>query len=179
MDFESLHEFCLKYWLSKELQEDDISAIIINNERTTPLKIIHPPNDFSFPKVKEEEFKPTPVTQRTSTKFTDMQMQEIRNQFNGVANDFFEVRKKLKLLIVLLISTVSLLVICLLFIFWFRPNKDHQELQTNKKTSENTSIKTLEERNKNLELKIKYLNKQLANQTSTIQEPTMPQKKEE
>lgn len=175
-NFESFHEFCLKYWESKELQEDDISAIVINIESSNPLRIIHPSNNFSFPKAKEEEFKPAPVSQRTSTKFTDMQMQEIRNQFNGIANDFFEVKKKLKLLIVLFFSTVSLLVLCILFLFWFRPNKQDQTIN---KPSENSSIKTLEKRNSDLESEIKSLKKQLKNKNSLIQDNTKLQEKGE
>lgn len=178
-EFKSFHEFCLKYWKSKELQEDDISAIIINIERENTFKIIRPPNGFSFPKKKEKEFNPTPVQQRPSTKFNDMQMQEIINQFNGVASDFFEVKKKLKLLTMLLLSVVSLIIICLFFIFWFRPNKGHQEFQTNKKNFENTSIITLEKKNKNLESEIKSLKKQLSNKTSQIQKLTNPQKDKE
>ncbi|MCF8274945.1 MAG: hypothetical protein K9I95_14055 [Flavobacteriaceae bacterium] len=174
-DFESFHNFCLKYWESKELQEDDISAIIINIEETSHLKIIHPPNNFSFPKKNEEEFKPTQVTEITSIKFNDMQMQEIRNQFNGVAHDFFEVKKKIKLISVLLMSALSLILLCLLFIFWFRPI-DHQK--TNK-ASENLIIKTLEKKNKNLESDIKSLKKQLRSKTSQIQELTKPVGKEE
>ena len=53
--FEQLHEFCLKNWENKELQEDDISAIIIPLNNMANLKLIHPPKDFSFPKEKEEE----------------------------------------------------------------------------------------------------------------------------
>ena len=176
-DFDSFHEFCLKFWKRKELQEDDISAIIINVDNTNRKKIIHPPIDFTFPKVKEEEFIPTPVTQKTSTKFTKMQMQEIRNQFNGVANDFYEVKKKIKLLIVLLISIVSLLLVCIIFIFWFRPNTGHQGLQIN--TSKNTTTKTLEKRNRILKSEIKSLKKQLRNQTSLNQEPTKSNQNEE
>ncbi|TXD51684.1 MULTISPECIES: hypothetical protein [unclassified Polaribacter] len=176
-DFDSLHKFCLKYWNKKELQEDDISAIIIDFQNTDSLENVQPSSDFTFPVAKQEDFVPNSNTINTSTKFTNMQMQEIRNQFNGVASDFFEIKKKMQLLIVLLISIVSLILICLLFIFWFTPKQSNQEIKTNRKT-DNTTIQKLTKKNKSLESEIKYLNKELKNKTLLIKQPSKSEKKE-
>lgn len=92
-DFNQLNDFCFKYWESKELQEDDISAIIIPAQNSGLVKTIQPPKDFSFPKEKEEEFIPTSLQQKKQKNYTDMEMNEIRNQFNGVAQDFHQVKK--------------------------------------------------------------------------------------
>jgi hypothetical protein len=96
-DFSELHSFCLKYWVNKELEEDDISAIIVTIETNSNQKVINPPKEFSFPKEKEEESIPASLKQQNeTTNYTDMQMNEIKSQFNGVANDFRQVKKKQK-----------------------------------------------------------------------------------
>lgn len=117
-DFNQLNDFCLKYWESKELQEDDISAIIIPAQNSGTVKAIQPPIDFSFPKEKEEEFIPTPLPHKNN--YTTMEMNEIRNQFNGVSHDFHQVKKKLKLHEMLLMLIVSLLIVNILLIFYFK-----------------------------------------------------------
>jgi hypothetical protein len=92
-NFSQLHQFCLHYWEGKELQEDDISAIIIPFQNTGTAKIIQPPNDFSFPKEIEKIFIPTPPP--TNPNYTDMEINEIREQFNFISHDFQQVKKKL------------------------------------------------------------------------------------
>jgi len=122
-DFESLQTFCMKYWESKELQEDDISALIISFNNDNSVTKILPYLGFSFPKEIENDFIPTSILNETTSTFNDMQMQEIRNQFNGVANDFQQVKNKLKLHEMLLMIAISLLVINLFFIFYFSPRE--------------------------------------------------------
>jgi len=58
-DFSSFHNFCVKYWDMKLLQEDDITAFVIDVKQANSLVQIIPPEDFSFPKEEEFAFKPS------------------------------------------------------------------------------------------------------------------------
>ena len=136
-DFNQLNDFCLKYWESKELQEDDISAIIIPTQNSGKIKTIQPPTDFSFPKEKEVEFIPTSLQQKKQKNYTDMEMNEIRNQFNCVAADFHQVKKKLKLQEMLLMLVISLLIVNMLLMYLFRSKNSKVETSKPKTKSEN------------------------------------------
>lgn len=177
-NFNSFHEFCLEHWKSKELQEDDISAIIIDIGGNNKIEYLLPPKDFTFPIIKEEKFVFNPILKETSNKFTDMQIQEITNQFNGVANDFFEVKKKMKLLIVLLISIISLLLILLIFIYLFRTGAPINNGQKIINSKEKKTIQLLENQNSDLKKEIIFLNKKLKN-TTPKQQKTIVQKNKE
>lgn len=164
-DFEQLNIFCAKYWDNKELQEDDISAIILNIDNKNTKKIIIPPNDFSFPKEKEEEFIPTSLIQDDNEiKFTDMQMNEIRNQFNGIANDFRQVKKKQKFHEMLIMVAISLVFINLLYNVFFQkssaPEKADSEIQLQQQLNDKDEIieakqKEIDKLNKQLQAKEK------------------------
>ncbi len=138
-DFDQLHSFCIKNWDNKELQEDDISAIIIPIGKMGQINNVLPPKDFSFPKEKEEEFVPTSLTQNNHKNFTDMEMNEIKNQFNGVAHDFHQVKKKQKLHEMLLISVIGLLILNIVLLYSFRPVNPKDET-TGKKQKQESSI---------------------------------------
>jgi len=88
-NFNELHDFCLKHWEGNALEEDDISAIIIEQGDIAAIKKIQPSEDFSFPKEKEYEFVPNPGKDEN-----ELPMNEILNQFKGVAQDFHMVKKK-------------------------------------------------------------------------------------
>ena len=107
-NFEMLHCFCQKYWDNKEMEEDDISAIIIKYDSNNITEYIIPPEGFSFPKDKEPIFTPTTLINNTEQIFTDMQMQEIYHQFSGVVNDFREVKRNQKIMQILLIAAIAL-----------------------------------------------------------------------
>ena len=113
--FDKLHEFCLKHWEQKELEEDDISAIIIKlsnkNERLT----IEPPSSFSFPKEVEMPFVPTQPTiyQENNTSF----MEEIIHNLHTIKRDLVNVKRKLWFhqiltFLVLGLITVNILITC-------------------------------------------------------------------
>lgn len=159
-DFEQLNIFCAKHWDNKELQEDDISAIILNIDNKNTKKIIIPPNDFSFPKEKEEEFIPTSLIQDDNEiKFTDMQMNEIRNQFNGIANDFHQVKKKQKFHEMLIMVAISLVLLSFLYAVFFQkssvPEKTDSEIQLQQQLNDKDDIIETKQR------EIDKLNKQL------------------
>lgn len=172
--FEQLHQFCLKYWENKELQEDDISAIIIPINSMSEVRLIFPPNDFSFPREKEEEFIPTSLQQTKQINYTDMEMNEIRNQFNGVAQDFHQVKKKLKLHEMQLMMAISLLLVNLLMIYFFRPTNSEDETAKPKANSENVIIEKYENKIGDLESEIQTLKIKINNLT----QPKEEQKKE-
>jgi hypothetical protein len=162
-DFNQLNDFCLKYWESKELQEDDISAIIIPAQNSGTIKTIQPPTDFSFPKEKEEEFIPTSLQQKKQRNYTDMEMNEIRNQFNGVAQDFHQVKKKLKLHEMLLMLAISLLMVNILLMYFFRPTNSKDETSKPKAESENMIIDEYENTIGDLKSEIQTLKSKIAN----------------
>lgn len=169
-NFEQLHQFCLKYWENKELQEDDISAIIIPLNNMASLKLIHPPKDFSFPKEKEEEFIPTSLQQNKQRNYTDMEMNEIRNQFNGVAQDFHQVKKKLKLHEMLLMVAISLLMVNILLLYFLRPTNAKVDDAKSKNKTENVVIQKYETTIDGLKSEIQSLKSKITDLTQPKEE---------
>src|SRR5690606_1636422 len=124
-NFEELHQFCLKYWENKQLEEDDISAIIIKIENKNNVQIIQPSTDFSFPEEKEEEFIPTSLTQSNNHELNNIDMQEIRHNFNGIAKDFNEVKKTLSFQQILTFSILGILVANIFLTYIYQPEEDN------------------------------------------------------
>lgn len=158
--FENLHDLCLKKWGSKELEEDDISAIIIPIGAAKDIKFICPPNNFQFPKEKEEEFVPASLTHQKSNNTSNMEMNEIRNQFNGVAKDMHHVKAKLKLHEILLMVTISLLMVNMLMTYLLRP-KVNQSISEQSNPS-NVIEKKYDETIKGLQSEIKSLKNKIS-----------------
>lgn len=158
--FENLLDFCLKKWETKELEEDDISAIIITPKDYKEIQLICPPNEFQFPKEKEEEFIPASLTNPKSHNTSNMEMNEIRNQFNGVAKDMHHVKSKLKLHEILLMVTVSLLMVNMLMMYLLRP-KTNTSIQDNQNTETITEGK-YEKTIKDLQSEIKTLKNKIS-----------------
>jgi len=170
-DFNHLNDFCIKYWESKELQEDDISAIIIPIQNNGSIKLIQPPKDFSFPKEKEEEFILTSLQQKKQRNYTDMEMNEIRNQFNGVAQDFHQVKKKLKLHEMLMMVAISLLLVNILLMYFFRPTNIKVETSKNKGKSENVIIQKYENTIGDLKSELQTLKSKITGISQPKEEP--------
>ncbi len=179
-DFESLHKFCLTYWEKKEMEEDDISAIIIKVESKNKIQHILPPKDFSFPVEVEQEFVPTSLAKQTNqNNFTDMDSQEIKHQFNGVANDFHQVKKKMKLHEMLLMIAISIGFLNLFCFFYFRPNSEKVEKENPKQKTESTIIENYNQGIKSLTTKIEALEKKVSDFTETKKEEAKEQLKAE
>lgn len=170
-EFNQLHDFCLKYWESKELQEDDISAIIIPISEMGQVRQIQPPLDFSFPKEKEEEFIPTSLQQKKQKNYTDMEMNEIRNQFNGVAEDFHQVKKKLKLHEMLLMVAISLLIVNILLMYFLRPANSKDEASKTKGKSENVIIQKYENTIGDLKSELQTIKNKITDLSQPKEEP--------
>jgi hypothetical protein len=165
-DFNQLNDFCLKYWDSKKLQEDDVSAIIIPARNSGKVKTIVPPQDFSFPQEKEEEFIPTSL-QNIKRNFTEMEMNEIKHQFNGVAQDFYLVKRKLKFNEMLLIIAISLLILNILLIHFLGQVNPKDAISKSTTKSENVILNQYENTIENLNSEIKYLKNKLAISTKS------------
>ena len=116
--FEKFLAFIKKQWEKGLLEEDDITAVIIDSNSKDKLEIICPPENFTFPKQIEKEFVPNSIQKGRPHKliFSEMQMSEIRNQFNGVANDFYSLKRKLRFQGILLILITFLTMINISFL---------------------------------------------------------------
>jgi hypothetical protein len=120
-DFKQFKDFCISLWNRKELQEDDITAIIINVDRRNSIKVITPPDDFIFPREKEEDFIPTSIQQEdTIVQLTDMKIHEIRNQFDGVTEEIRRIKIKQTLHQILIMIGISLTLFNLIYTVIFR-----------------------------------------------------------
>jgi len=161
-DFYQLHDFCLKYWESKELQDDDISIIIIPIKNSGIVKIIQPTAGFFFPKEKEEEFVPTSLPQERQKIYTPMESNDIRNQFKAVEHDFHQVKKKLKLNELLLMIIISLLVVNIIFSNLFTTKNSKGENIETEVNSEKIIIKEYEDTISDLESEIQKLKIKIA-----------------
>ncbi len=137
-EFEQLYDFCIKYWDKKKLEEDDITAIIIKIGNTDSVNYITPSEKFSFPKEIEPEFIPTTLPEISNqNNLTKMDMQEIKQQFNGVANDFHQLKKKLKFLEMLLMIAISIGLINLVCLFYFRSAPVNPQMEIQPQNSQN------------------------------------------
>lgn len=181
-DFETLHQFCLTNWENKQspMEEDDISAIVIKVESKNQVKLIQPPKDFSFPEEEEKPFVPTPPRQQeTFNQFSDMNIQEIKHNFNGIANDFQQVKKKMKLQEMLLMIAISIGFLNLLCFFYFRPSNEKVETENPKQKTENTIIENFNQSFKSLNSKIDALEKKVNDFSVSKNEDVKEQPKEE
>lgn len=70
-NFSNLLFFCNKHWNNHDLQEDDISAIILDPKEKNELVLFKPPENFKFQKKAEIEFKPTAEIQYKVPKNTE------------------------------------------------------------------------------------------------------------
>jgi hypothetical protein len=144
-NFDQLHDFCLKNWENKELQEDDISAIIIPIAKMDKINYILPSDGFSFPKEVNEKFFPNSSSQNNQLNITAMELNEIKNQFNGVARDFQEVKSKQKFHEMLLMLAISLLILNIFLVYIFRPVNPKVEINEKSKKTENSKIEKSKE----------------------------------
>lgn len=179
-DFDALHKFCLTNWENKQMEEDDISAIIIKVEVKNQVRKIQPPKDFSFPEEEENVFVPTSLTQQAnSNQYSNMDIQEIKHNFNGIANDFQQVKKKLKFHEMLLMIAISIGFFNLLCFFYFRPDNKEIEKENPKQKTETTIIENFNQSFQSLNSKFEKLTKQFNDLTQEKKEKLKEEPKQE
>jgi hypothetical protein len=111
-----------------------------------------------------------------------MEMNEIINQFNGIAQDFHQVKKKQKLHEMLLMVAISLLIVNILLLYLFRLTNSKDGILKPKDKSENVIIKSYENTISDLKSKNQALQSKIDNLTQPKEEPqnaTMTISKEE
>ncbi len=170
-DFESLHTFCLEQWEQKQLEEDDITAIIIQNIHSEDVQEIFPPVNFSFPKEKEFEFIPS-QTHYSNNDLTNNEMQQLFQEITRLRQELFEIRKESKLQKTLLIICIGLITMLNLFFLYNNSPKNDEESIINLKSQVQKYNEKVQEKDaeiNNLERKIKNYEK---NSTDKIQQDT-------
>ena len=190
-NFEELHQFCLKYWESRQLEEDDISAIIVKVDDEKKLQVIQPSEDFSFPKEKEDIFIPTSFNRTNNIPSNNIDMQEIRHNFNGVANDFNKVKKALSLQKILIFSIIGMLVANILITYFYKSEDDDKfEKQTSEMATKiaclenqleiaNNQFKKTETENINLKNDQIEIQKELTRETEIVKNDVNESEKDE
>jgi serine/threonine protein phosphatase PrpC len=125
-NFDALHQFCLKYWAAHQLEEDDISAIIIDIDAQNLLNVIAPPAGFSFPKEEEYVFVPTSLDPPkkddngdylNQKKINIQNMQEVKRELNNINQRIESLRQAQALQQILMFITIGLLVVVLLLVY--------------------------------------------------------------
>jgi hypothetical protein len=124
-DFSLLTEFCFKYWHTNELQEDDITAIIVKPSKNFYFNLICPSTDFSFPKEDEVEFFPTDSKNINETiEHNDMQLNDLNNKIDKVSHDYKNISRKQDFILGLLLLILFLIIMSLLFNLFKNQNED-------------------------------------------------------
>jgi serine/threonine protein phosphatase PrpC len=113
-DFDGFHNFCLDYWSKRELEEDDITALIYSNDTSDKTLSIVPPHGFSFPKKEEKEFTPSFGKPKNSQTNND-EMQYFTDEINRLDTELILVRNKAKRQSILLFIILGLLSLSILF----------------------------------------------------------------
>jgi len=162
-DFVDFKTYCLKYWETKQMEEDDISAIIISDFNSNTTKEILPSLGFSFPKEEEVEFIPTSETHTTLNQINENEMQQLLFTINKMSIELNQFKKKLKFHEMLLMLAISLIIVNIFLIFYLKPEQQEinsketqqdfkQELYEKEKIIQN-QINEIDELNKKLNTK--------------------------
>ncbi|MBC5772769.1 protein phosphatase 2C domain-containing protein [Pontibacter sp. KCTC 32443] len=122
-DFDSFKDFCLARWDGKELEEDDITALVIYNFSSNKVSEITPPIDFSFPREKKSEFIPSfvsnPSSLSQSSDLSEIEMQHITNSVNQIGNELHQVKQSSKSQQTILLLLVGLVLLNTLLFAYF------------------------------------------------------------
>lgn len=177
--FDDFLEFCLSKWESKELEDDDISAVIIYPDDRKEIQLCCPSIDFEFPKEKEEIFIPSSLLDSEPRTYPNMASNEIRNQFNGLAKDIHHLKSKLKLHEILLILIVCLLMVNMFISYLIRPKKTPpSRLETPETISDefyDDKIQILQSEIKNIKNQISEMLTPSETSTTTKENDDVPQ----
>lgn len=117
-NFEELKSFCETSWENKELEEDDISIVIIYPNSSNKIIEIIPPKEFCFPQIEEKEFIPSLENQNFINNIESLEMEQLNRMIQQLFRETDFLKSKLKLTQALLISTLALLIINSLFLYF-------------------------------------------------------------
>lgn len=84
--FENFKDFIISKWDSKELEEDDITVMIIDPAAPKLLTAFLPPEDFFFPKEEKPEYTQIKKPFILKDDLTEQEMKEIQDQLNLLNN---------------------------------------------------------------------------------------------
>lgn len=162
-DFDTFKNFCLKYWDNKQMEEDDISAIIIRNFNSNDEKPILPSQGFSFPREEQIDFIPSGLMSPSSNQINEKDMQQLLITVNRITDELKQFKKKAKFNEMLLMLAISLIAINIFLVFYLRSEnpklpttetqKKFQEALIKKENTIQDLTEKIEELNKKLEPK--------------------------
>lgn len=116
-NFEDLKSFCETSWENKELEDDDISIVIVTPISSNKIIEIIPPKDFSFPPIIEKEFIPSFENQNFINKIDNLEMEQLNKMIQQLFRETAFLKNKLKLTQALLISTLAILILNTLILY--------------------------------------------------------------
>lgn len=132
-DFDSFKAFCLAKWDGKELEEDDITAVVVYNIASKEVSEIVPPADFSFPKEQKSDFIPSfasnPSNLSQSSELTPIEMQQITNSVNHLGHEIYQVKQTTKshqAILLILLGFVLLNTALFAYFIFVRPGASKQ-----------------------------------------------------
>lgn len=167
-DFETFKTFCLKYWEEKQMEEDDISAMIIRNFDSNDIIEILPPKEFSFPKEEEIEFIPYSQMTPSLNQINENDMQQLLLTVNRINEELNQFKKKSKFHEMLLMLAVSLIAINIFLLFYLRPElppeSNSKEMQTDFKQELNEKKNIIQQQREEID----KLNKKLNSKDTTL-----------
>lgn len=80
-NFEEFKNYIVEKWDTKVLEEDDITAMLIYQDKKDDLTEFIPPDDFSFPKEEKPEYTKVAQPLLKTNELTDTEMKEIHEEF--------------------------------------------------------------------------------------------------
>lgn len=148
-NIEDLKCFCETSWKNKELEDDDISIVIISPNSTKKFIEIIPPNGFCFPQIEEKLFIPSYEFQNFNNNIDNLEMEQLNLMIQQIFRETAFLKNKLKLTQALLISTLAMLIlntILLFFMYGKSPSVSTVETKNQVSTQyeENKPIKEVE-----------------------------------
>ena len=170
-NFEDLKSFCETSWENKDLEEDDISIVIVSPISSNKIIEIIPPKDFSFPPIVENEFIPSLENQNFINNIDNLEMEQLNRMIQQLFRETDFLKNKLKLTQALLISTLAILILNTLLLFYFIDKKSSivSEVETKNQVStqykENDPIKEVET--------VNTVTDEELNNTTTVKEITV------
>lgn len=165
-NFEDLKSFCETSWENKELEEDDISIVIVSPITSNKVLEIIPPKDFSFPPLVENEFIPSLENQNFINNIDNLEMEQLNRMIQQLFRETNFLKNKLKLTQALLISTLAILILNTLLLFYFIDKKSSivSEDQVSTQYEENEPIEEVKTVNTKTDKEL--------NNTTTVKEAT-------